>query len=84
MAIYIRNAEAETLARRLARATGETLTETVRASLEARWKALAAERPAARRRPMVAAILKRVHAMPLLDNRGEDEILGYDRHGLPR
>jgi antitoxin VapB len=29
-------------------------------------------------------ILRRVDQLPLLDNRTEDEILGYDENGLPR
>lgn len=29
-------------------------------------------------------ILQRVDALPTIDNRSADEILGYDEHGLPR
>ncbi|MGH9478689.1 MAG: type II toxin-antitoxin system VapB family antitoxin, partial [Terriglobales bacterium] len=82
--IYIKSPAAEALARRVARATGETLTEAVRASLEARWAALRANKPAGRRRREVEAILRRVHALPRLDDRSEDVILGYDDHGIPR
>jgi hypothetical protein len=28
-------------------------------------------------------ILQRVDALPTLDTRSEDEILGYDQHGVP-
>jgi antitoxin VapB len=28
-------------------------------------------------------IMRRVDALPVLDSRSEDEILGYDEHGLP-
>lgn len=28
-------------------------------------------------------ILRRVDSLPILDSRPEDEILGYDEHGLP-
>jgi len=28
-------------------------------------------------------ILARAHALPILDDRPADEILGYDEHGLP-
>jgi antitoxin VapB len=31
----------------------------------------------------IEAILRRVDAMPELDNRSADEILDYDEHGLP-
>ncbi|MGA7859288.1 MAG: hypothetical protein WCA11_15235 [Terracidiphilus sp.] len=29
-------------------------------------------------------ILRRVDSLPVLDSRTEDEILGYDEHGLPQ
>jgi len=32
----------------------------------------------------IEALLRRVDAMPTLDNRSSEEILGYDEHGLPR
>ncbi len=32
----------------------------------------------------IADILRRVEAMPTLDDRSPDEILGYDEHGVPR
>ena len=40
-----------------------------------------------RRKPLareIDKILQRVDAMPTLDNRSADEILGYDEHGLLR
>jgi len=76
MGLSIRDRETERLARELARATGETLTQTVRKALEER---LARER----RRPRKALIaqrldeiLRRVDALPPLDLRTETEILG--------
>jgi hypothetical protein len=35
-------------------------------------------------RESLKEILGQVDSMPTLDNRSEDEILGYDEHGLPR
>jgi antitoxin VapB len=32
----------------------------------------------------MAAIRRRWSAMPVLDDRNPDNILGYDEHGLPR
>jgi hypothetical protein len=29
-------------------------------------------------------IVRRVNALPVLDPRSADEIIGYDAHGLPR
>lgn len=58
---------------------------------EARWRAItSAAIPAwARRKGRSLAdkldkIAKRCAALPVLDSRLADEILGYDEHGLPR
>jgi hypothetical protein len=32
---------------------------------------------------LARAVLRRVDALPVLDDRAADEILGYDEHGLP-
>lgn len=34
-------------------------------------------------RELARAVLRRVDALPVLDGRPADEILGYDEHGLP-
>jgi antitoxin VapB len=84
MALSIKNDETERLARQVARETGESLTEAIQKALQERW-----ERLKARRRNQVLAVqvedlLRRVDALPTLDFRSEDEILGYDEHGMPR
>jgi len=40
--------------------------------------------PEAARLEKLNEILARVDSLPRLDGRSEDEILGYDEHGLPR
>lgn len=84
MALSIKDLETETLARELARRTGESITEATRRALEDRLRRVVG----ARRAPMLledlAAIRKRVAALPVLDRRSPDEILGYDEDGLPR
>jgi antitoxin VapB len=84
MPLSIKNDATERLARQVAGATGESLTEAIHKALEERWQQLRA-----RRRGRVVAgqledVLRRVDAMPTLDARTEDEILGYDEHGMPR
>jgi antitoxin VapB len=85
MALSIKNAETEQLARQIAKETGETLTEAIQKSLRERLERLEKEQ---RRHEVVKAkleeIVRRVHAMPILDTRSEDEILGYDENGIPR
>lgn len=84
MALNIKNPETERLAHLLADATGESLTEAVTAALRER---LAAVRRAADREQMIASVARlqeMVQALPVLDPRSPDEILGYDEYGLPR
>ena len=80
MVLSIKSERADRLARELVALTGESLTEAVETSLEAR---LDVERR--RRRPAsVGDIVERFTALPTLDDRTADEILGYDEDGLPR
>ena len=82
MAISIKNEEANQLARRLAATTGESLTEAI---LQALRERLAREER--RRGHGIGARLERLQqefaALPVLDRRSPDEILGYDDRGRP-
>jgi antitoxin VapB len=84
MALSLKDDETDRLAREVASLTGESLTEAVRRALAER---LARER---RKRGEVAGLASRLDALALegaalpdLDRRGADEIIGYDEHGLP-
>lgn len=79
MVLSIKSAHADQLARELAKLTGETITEAVVTSLEAR---LALERLRHRERSL-HDIVERFRQLPVLDERRTDEILGYDDYGLP-
>ena len=86
MALSIRDAETDRLARELAGLTGETMTQAIRTALEER---LARERRARaagdrERFERIVAVIDEYAALPVLDDRAPDEILGYDEHGLPR
>lgn len=85
MALSLKDPRTDRLARQVARLTGESLTDAVRIALSER---LARER-LKRARPAnladeLEAVARRVAALPVLDPRPPDEILGYDDHGLPR
>ncbi|HVA62472.1 MAG TPA: type II toxin-antitoxin system VapB family antitoxin [Terriglobales bacterium] len=82
MALCIKDAEADRLARRLARATGESLTTAVTTALRERLRRLEGRTPL-RLRDELMEIGRHCAALPELDARGADEILGYDEHGLP-
>jgi antitoxin VapB len=81
--ISIKNEQTERLARELARETGESLTTAIRRALEERLERLEGRRSPADRLALARAVMRRVDALPILDDRPADEILGYDEHGLP-
>jgi antitoxin VapB len=84
MPLSIKNEATERLARQVASATGESLTEAIHKALEERWRRLAARRRSGILTGQLEDLLRRVDLMPTLDSRAEDEILGYDEHGMPR
>jgi antitoxin VapB len=79
MALSIKSGRADQLARDLAALTGESITDAVVASLEAR---LEVERRRRRDRGL-GDIVERFGRIPVMDERDPDEIVGYDEHGLP-
>lgn len=84
MALNIDDPEVDRLARTLADLTGESVAEVIRISLQERLS-----RTHRQRRPReqlvkeLREISRRSAALPVLDPRSPDEILGYDEHGLP-
>lgn len=79
MVLSIKSAKADQLARDLAKLTGESITDVVVASLEARLE-LEARR---RRERSLGDIVERFQQLPVFDERVADDIVGYDEHGLP-
>ena len=84
MALNIRNVETERLAAELARETGETKTEAVTKALRDRLARLRRERAGRRLGDELHAIASHSSALPVLDGRPAEDILGYDERGLPR
>ena len=83
MALSIKSDEADRLARRLAAATGETLTTAVVRALQERLERLrVADGPSPATR--LRRLQTEVAALTVVDARTPDEILGYDDSGLPR
>ena len=79
MAINIKNAEADKLARELSKITGETITEAVIKSLAERLEREKNKQitPLPLQQELLN-IAKRYQSLPTLDNRTEEEILGYN------
>jgi antitoxin VapB len=84
MALNIKNAIAEKLARELAEATGESLTDAVIGALQSRLSAVRRVRAAGPIAADVAEIQAFVQSQPERDSRTAQQILGYDDFGLPR
>lgn len=84
MALSLKDPETDSLARQVAQLTGETLTEAVRGALRERLRHEQLKRG---ERPWddvkINALIERYNALPVLDTRSADEILGYDSDGLP-
>jgi len=82
MAILIKDQEADQLIRTLAERTGESITDAVKQAVRERLKhvPLSEDEIAARKRKL-AALVARAKAMPTLDDRTPDEIIGYNELG---
>ena len=77
--LYIKNPAAHSLAEKVSKKMGVTLTEAVIRSLEDKLR----DKPRPIDWKKVDAITRKLAAMPILDSRTPDEILGYDEFGLP-
>lgn len=84
MALNIRNPETEQLAAELARLTGETKTEAVTQAVRDRLERVKRARYQRSLADELDAIGRQCAALPVLDPRTPDEILGYDENGIPR
>lgn len=84
MALSLKDPATDRLARQVAKLTGESLTEAVRTALEERLRRERLKRgKPSDMRQQIEAIQRRVAAMPVLDHRSPDDIIGYDENGLP-
>ena len=84
MALSIKDPETDRLARALAEATGESITEAIRRALEERLARETTRNAHYRLETAVRRVQERLTALPVLDPRDPDELLGYDEHGVPR
>jgi antitoxin VapB len=82
MGVSIKSLEAERKLRRVARLLGKSMTATVIELADGKLKELDAQRDRERRHRAVDRIVRRVNALPVLDDRTADEILGYNKDGL--
>lgn len=83
MALNIRNAKTEKLAASIALMTGETKTEAVTKALQERLDNLKRRRSRKRLADELDEIAKHCASLPVRDLRSDEEIIGYDKKGLP-
>ena len=85
MALSIKSEEADRPAREVASLTGESLTQVITTALKER---LERERRRRATRGGIAERLNRIAedcaALPDVDPRSRDDIIGYDEYGVPR
>lgn len=84
MALSIKDPETEQLARSLAQLTGETITAATKRAIEERLRRIAGQSRRSTLLEDMAEIRRRWSEMPVVDDRTQDQIVGYDEHGLPR
>ena len=83
MALNIKDAETDSLVRQLAELTGENITEAVRKAVLNRLEQERRRRGKKIDLDEVERIIQRYAALPVADDRRPDDLLGYDRWGLP-
>jgi antitoxin VapB len=84
MALSIKDPETERLARTLAQLTGENITTATKRAIEERLRRLAGQTRKDALLEDMAEIRRRWSEMRVADDRTQEQILGYDEHGLPR
>ncbi len=84
MALNIKDPATEKFVRKLAAVAGESVTTAVRRAAEERLQRVRRQRTGRSLAAEILEIGRRCAALPDLDTRPADEVLGYDEHGLPR
>jgi antitoxin VapB len=83
MAVLIKDEETDALIRTLAKRTGASMTDAVKQAVQEQLKRTPlSQAEIARRRKKLAAIVAAFDAMPTVDHRTPDEIIGYNKDGL--
>lgn len=83
MALNIKDPATDRLVRELAETTGESITTAVNVAVRERLERIRGMAPIEVRVQEILRIADACAALPVLDDRSPDEILGYDEDGLP-
>jgi antitoxin VapB len=80
--LNLKDPDAYQLARKLSRIKGESMTRVVVDCLREKLQQLDPQTKVGDRIQQMETAARRIAALPILDTRSEDEILGYDELGL--
>ncbi len=83
MALSIHNPKAEKLAREVAAKSGESITQAIINALEDRLERMKGKRTTGDLAAEILEIAERCSKLPDLDARTPDQILGYNKKGVP-
>lgn len=83
MPLSIKDNKTDALVRQLAELTGETITEAIFVAVKERLERLKTPNFSDSLAEELDAIAQRCAALPVLDSRSSEEIVGYDERGLP-
>ncbi|NIA70449.1 type II toxin-antitoxin system VapB family antitoxin [Pelagibius litoralis] len=83
MALNIKDPETDRLVRQLADLTGENITDAVKKAVLERLRQEQRQRGKKIDLKKLDRIITRFAALPVVDDRSPDELLGYDDGGLP-
>jgi antitoxin VapB len=83
MAMSIKSAEADALARKVSAITGQSLTAAIVTALRERLERLEKMNERGSLVEQLNAIAQRAAELPVLDQRNPEEIIGYDEKGVP-
>ena len=83
MPLNIKDAETHAVAKRLASLTGESLTQAVKRAIQERLARVEKSRRASRLADELDHIALHCAGLPRRDRRSAEQIIGYDKRGLP-
>ena len=84
MTIHIHNAEANKLAHEIASRTGKSVEQVILDALRTQTEITTlVSSPETHSDSEILEIIKHCSSLPSYDTRSAEEILGYDKHGLP-
>lgn len=83
MALSIKDPDVDRLARKLAKITGENITEAIYNALEERLEKETGRKRTSMFRDEVKRIQDRISRLPQKGQQTDEDLIGYNEHGIP-